>query len=57
MNWGGNAQGDQKKEQSGDVRAAADVEAKVQREREGEIAERAAVGSWKQAVQPEVHHG
>lgn len=57
MNWGGNAQGDQKKEQSGDVRAAADVEAKVQREREGEIAERDAVGSWKQAVQPEVHHG
>lgn len=36
MDWGGNAQGDQKKEHSGDVRAAADVEAEqdVQRERE-----------------------
>lgn len=47
VNWGGNALGDQKEEHSGDVRAAADVEAKqdVQTEREWEIAKRDAVES------------
>lgn len=45
--WGGNSQGDQKKQHSGDVRAADDVVAMqdVHTDREWEIAGRDAVGS------------